>query len=227
MTGPWSVLTYGQVEAGFRYHWSLDYTAVALASNATIVFMSAGPVVVAAAAIGLVVVILRKGERNALTVSMAALLSAVWTFQCVVPAAIQARYLIPLFPPLVILAVHGAAVAARRILALLARAGRPIRHQLAWAPAALVFATALPFAARTPTLPAAAFAAPADAVWAVRIPADPVVLLAVNANSEGTAVARPRHAGSRSAIAVRRAGISAARRRRLQQSGLHTIVRRP
>jgi len=58
-----------------------------------------------------------------------------------------------------------------------------------WVPVAAVFATTLPFAARTPASPAAVFAAPTEAVWQARIPANPVVLLAVNGNDEGAAVA--------------------------------------
>ncbi len=198
LTGPWDILTSGQVEAGFRYHWGFDYSATALWSNPNFVLKSTGPVLAAAAVVGLATVIIKKGEQNALLVSMAALLCAVWTFQSIVPAGIQDRYLIPLFPPLVILAVHGAVSCVEWICSLLVRVKQPVGHQLAMAsfndrrallPVALVFATAIPFAMMTTAVPAASFAAPADAVWGARLPTNPVVLLAVPADREGTAVA--------------------------------------
>jgi 4-amino-4-deoxy-L-arabinose transferase-like glycosyltransferase len=52
LTGPWYLLTYSQVEPGFRYHWGVEYMQVALAANAHIVLLSAGPVLAAAAVVG-------------------------------------------------------------------------------------------------------------------------------------------------------------------------------
>jgi hypothetical protein len=198
LTGPWYVLTYGQIAPGFRYHWGAEYARIALAANSEILLMSAGPVLIAVALVGLLAVIFDKAGRDALLSCNAALLAAIWIFQCVVPSAIQDRYLIPLVPPLIVLAVFGASLGTAWVQQRLAQATRPaIGHfgtifagrRLATIAVGLVFATVWLLAINMEPSPQASFDVPAQTVWAMRLAHNPVVLLAVPADQEGTAVA--------------------------------------
>jgi hypothetical protein len=189
LTGPWYILTYGQVAPGFRYHWGAEYARIALAANSEILLTSAGPVLIAVALVGLLAVISDRAGRDALLSCNAALLAAIWIFQCVVPSAIQDRYLIPLFPPLIVLAVYGASRATTWIRQRLAQATRPAIGHLATIAVGLVFATVWPLAINTEPSPRASFESPAQTVWAMRLAHNPVVLLAVPADREGSAVA--------------------------------------
>ncbi len=176
LAGPWYAATYDQVEAGFRYGWGWAYSSDALRQNAAILFAGAGPALLAAGVIGFVMVCVRPRRADPTMLCMAALLAGVCVFQTVVPAAIQARYLAPALPPLLILAAW--VVALRLPRPLWRRAGMAV----------LVLAL----------LPAAAEVAPkhrygmlqaAAQVWANRPPANPAVLVAADDAAEGAAVA--------------------------------------
>jgi hypothetical protein len=176
LAGPWYAITYGQVEAGFRYGWGWAYTSDALRENALILLGGAGPALLAAGVVGFVAACTRQPRANATVICMAALLAAVCVFQTVVPAAIQDRYLAPTLPPLLILA----AWAVTRLL-----------RWSVWRDVAMaVLVLAL--------LPGAADMAPkqrfgmlqaAAQVWANRLPANPAVLVVSDGAAEGAAVA--------------------------------------
>ena len=71
----------------------------------------------------------------------------------------------------------------------LAQATRPAIGHLATIAVGLVFATVWPLAINTEPSPRASFESPAQTVWAMRLAHNPVVLLAVPADREGSAVA--------------------------------------
>jgi len=174
--GPWYAFTYGQVAAGFRYHWGLDYTSVALAENSKILLASVG-------AAALIVAIVGVFGASAGLKGVLALLAAVWVFQCTAPAAIQDRYLAPLLPPLLlIVAVGGSALAARL------RRWMPGRAAEALVFGALVL-TMGPAALHTGVMKELGFRDLAPVVWAHRAEANPVVLVAAKESSEAAAIA--------------------------------------
>jgi hypothetical protein len=196
LTGPWYLLTYSQVEPGFRYRWGVEYVQVALAANTRAMLLSAGPVLVAAAIIGLIAATVNRIKNDSILTSNAALLCGVWLFQSIVPAAIQARYLIPLLPPLVTLAVYGASWVGlfvgrqfTRGQALPGSRTVVLHNRAALVAVAVVFATALPMAGDARALQPAGFAAPATEIWRLHLTSNPAVLIALPADAEGPAVA--------------------------------------
>jgi len=193
LAGPWTVATYGLVAAGWRFTWGWHYLQTATAANATILLTSLGGLIVVAALGGLIAVIVtcwrtvRSSGPQAVDgrlVCIAALLMAVWVFQSMVPAAIQDRYLAAAVPPLVALAIWGAAQFWAWI------AGRAIRHPRPGLVAAAVLLLSM--------IPNITYAVPpssrdlmaaAREIWARHSPGNPVVLIAGDGPMEAAMIA--------------------------------------
>jgi hypothetical protein len=176
LAGPWYAVTYGQIEAGFRYSWGWTYTHEALVANAAILLTGVGPALLAAGVLGFVMACARRRAPDATVTCLAALLAAVCLFQTVVPAAIQDRYLAPALPPLLILAAWLIA----RVLP------RPVWRAAVMA--ALVLAL-VPEAVAPAPKPRFGMLEAAAQVWANRLPANPAVLVVSDGAAEGAAVA--------------------------------------
>jgi len=190
LTGPWYWLTYGQAEAGFRYHWGWDYLATATTENGAILLTTLGPVVLIAAAIGAVAMILAPYRRTSGSwlVGTLALFAAIWTFQSLVPAAIQDRYLAQALPPLLMLALWGAWVCGDLVAGRIASGSQP--HRLAGALSVLVLAVALaPQALHLWTKPHRGYREAAQAAWAARRDDNPAVLIVADGLGEASTVA--------------------------------------
>jgi hypothetical protein len=187
LVGPWYALTYGIVAAGFRYQWGWHYVVTASSANGAILVDSVGPVVLAAALLGAGATIARAWTNRASSVPSAAcaLLFADWVFQSVVPAAIQARYLAPLLPPLLLLAANGVMIAAGWLKR---RVAWSVPAPEAWL-ALVVALTVVPAAVEVPVKPPLGFMTAAPEVWH-RLPANnQAILIASNGRGEAAALA--------------------------------------
>jgi hypothetical protein len=185
---PWYWLTYALTAAGFRYEWGWHYFFVASHVNAVALLNAVGALLFAAGVAGwLIVAWPRRTDRDPATVAWAALLASVWTFQCVVPAEIQDRYMQPALAPLLLLA----ALAAHN-------AGASLSGRLSWRAAPLLMggvvmaalavfiipgATHIPHQARLGLVEAAREA------WTNVNADNPAVLVVTGAGAEGAAVA--------------------------------------
>ena len=109
----------------------------------------------------------------------AALFAAVVLFQAIVPSTIQNRYLAPALPPLAILAVLG-------VTWLRDRLGR---RWVAPVCAAAIVATAAPWFVGLPVKQQFHLTEASKAVWANRLPDNPSVLIAMDGEAEGAAIA--------------------------------------
>jgi hypothetical protein len=193
-TGPWYLLTSGLVSDLFLFSWGMDYTLIATVSNAQILLTAVGPVVLSFAVIGFFAVVAAPGERKAAEpwlVCTAALLAAVWTFQSVVPVAIQDRYLAPTLPPLLILAVWGWRSASIWIIER-TPAWRSLfrRGQSVGLAGILVLAISfLPHALEIPERPGRGFIEGASTIWANFHGENPSVLIATYPSGEAASVA--------------------------------------
>jgi hypothetical protein len=187
IVGPWYVLTYGMVAVGFRYHWGWDYVMTAVTANSTILLDSVGPMILVAALVGVGVTIARVWRRRATPLLSAAcgLVFAVWIFQSIAPAAIEDRYLAPLLGPLLLLAVVGAATAARSLKRHLSTPLPLIEASIA----AILLLSVVPAAIAVPRKPTFGFMAAASEVWK-RVPANNRSILVIsNGLGEASAIA--------------------------------------
>ena len=183
LAGPWYLVTYGQVAAGFRYAWGLTYSWVATVENAKILVHDVAWPVLLLAVVGVVAAIRgRAGPRRTAALMLIVLTASVWIFQTIVPAAIQDRYLAPLIPPVVLLAALGGDVLASRWNAR-ARAGASALV------AAVLLVAALPAALAMEPRPTLGIRRMASLVWAEKPPANPVVLISAKARLEAAAIA--------------------------------------
>ena len=185
--GPWYVLTYDLVAAGFRYQWGWHYVATAITADSVILLESVGPFVLAAAILGAGTTIVRAWTRRAspLPTVACALLFADWVFQSVVPAAIQARYLAPLLPPLLVLAAHGVMITAACLKRYFSSRILPSEAGLAL----ILVLTVVPAAIAAPAKLSLGFMAAAREVWDKLPPNHRAVLIASNGLGEGAAIA--------------------------------------
>jgi len=104
---PWYIYSYGLTSRGFRAPWGWDFTSQALLSNLVLLYATTGPVLLFLAVLG--------GWRGftqggVAAISLAGAIS-VYLFQSIVPASINARYLFPMLPFVVVLAACGAKLA--------------------------------------------------------------------------------------------------------------------
>jgi hypothetical protein len=185
---PWYWLTYALTAAGFRYQWGEHYFLVASHDNAVALLDAVGPLLLAAGVAGwLIVVWPRRTNRDPATVAWAALLASVWIFQCVIPAAIQDRYMQPALAPLLLLA----ALAARD-------AAVWLRGRLSWRAApqliggvlmAVLAVFIIPGATNIPHPIRLGLADAARDAWTNVNADNPAVLVVAGAGAEGAAVA--------------------------------------
>jgi hypothetical protein len=193
LTGPWYMLTYGQIEVGFRYGFGLDYARIAIVANSHIILAAVGPIAVAAAIIGFLRVVAAPQARRAANnlIGTAALFAAVVVFQCLAPAAIQDRYLAPALPPLLILAVYGLDWIARRLAEFWRRktSRAPDVATVRAGVLALAALSFLPSATRFESAPQLGLRMAAREIWRDRITDNPAVLVAANGAFEEAAVA--------------------------------------
>jgi hypothetical protein len=113
---PWYLFSYGLTSQGFRAAWGWAFTSQALVVNLQLLYGTTGPIVLAFAAWGAWLA-LRNGGLGA--VSLAGALS-VYLFQSIVPASLNARYLLPMLPFVLVLAALGAQAAWSALAARLA-----------------------------------------------------------------------------------------------------------
>ncbi len=179
VVGPWYLVTFQSVAAGFRYRWGLDYSATAIAENAAILVQAVGPVVLILAVIGLAAGLRRTVAAPVGVNGALALLLAVWLFQSTVPAAIQDRYLAPLLPPLFLLAALGGQTMAQRLK-------RRAAEALIFSFTAL---SLLPSALAGDGKPRSGLRDLAKIVWLARTEENPVVLIAMRESNESAAIA--------------------------------------
>ena len=183
-----NILTYGQVAPGFRYHWGAEYARIALAANSEILLTSAGPVLSSRCpgrpACGHI------GQSRPGCSSFVQRRIVGCNMDLPVSFPQRSRIgSIPLFPPLIVLAVYGASRATTWIWQRLAQATRPAIGHLATIAVGLVFATVWPLAINTEPSPRASLNCPPRlsgrcALRTIRS------AIAVPADREGSAVAR-------------------------------------
>jgi hypothetical protein len=104
ITLPWYTFSYGLTARGFRAAWGWEFTSQALWTNVRMLYATTGPLLLALAAWGAWRGLTRGGLA---AVSLAGFL-AVYLFQSIVPASLNARYLISMLPFVLVLAAVGA-----------------------------------------------------------------------------------------------------------------------
>ncbi len=110
LAGPWTLATYGMAAAGFQYPWGLGFTQLAARTYADGLLTHASELLVGLAGFGLLFALRAGWQRRAgadLWVALAALTVGTLAFQCLVPAGLDARYLLPVIAPLAMLAAFG------------------------------------------------------------------------------------------------------------------------
>ena len=175
LVGPWYVLTYDQVEAGFRYSSTWDYAWAAIPANSWDLLRATGPLLLAPGMAGVVAACTRRRACDPLVACLAALFAAVFIFQAVTPAAIQARYIIAALPPLLLLAAW-----------LVNFLPRPMLRTAVFA---VMVIAMLPWAAAVEEKPRLGIIAAAEAIRSDVIPTNPAVLLATDGLAEVATIA--------------------------------------
>lgn len=190
VVGPWYVFTYQLAAAGFRYTWGLDYLRVAISANAEILLIAMGPVLLALGLIGFLwtCVTPRGPQPGSARIGYAALFAAVITFQSIVPAAIQDRYLAPALPPLLLLAAVAVDGLARWVAARWARGGASATMATRISLVAVGVVALLPYSMAIAQKPQLGFVAAAAQVWHERIAENPAILVVTGAADEGAVI---------------------------------------
>lgn len=178
VAGPWYVFTHGMVEAGFKFGWGWTYTDAASVANADALFRAIGPLVLLAGLAGGVTAIVRPrpGPEGDLLVSAVALVAAVWIFQVIVPSGIELRYLIPLLPPLLLLAGWMVREVFRRDTVVALGMG-------------VMFLSIVPFATDVGAKPRLGLIGAAAQAWSHVPVTNPAVLVVADSHAEVAAVA--------------------------------------
>ena len=149
-TVPWYLLTFRISAQGFNYEPGLPYARMALDANLAGLLHQGGPVGAAAAALGAAVsyVMRRREPETWQTAALCiAMIVATLAMQSIIPADIDARYLVPAVPPLLVLGAFGTC-ALHRFLA--RRIGAWIAGAVAAAVCLLSLAPAGDYLAREP-----------------------------------------------------------------------------
>ncbi len=107
LTIPWYVATYKIAADGFNYTWGLHYSAIALGVYGRVLFVLIGVPGFLVAAAGAVRVLVRHDNdwENALGAAVLSSMVAGVAYHCIVPVALEPRYLTPLVPDFVVLTV--------------------------------------------------------------------------------------------------------------------------
>lgn len=115
---PWQVLTLKMSAQGWPNHAGLSYTLFAVSRYSMMLAGLPGFVMTACAAIGMVRAFgggREAGRSRAYWVALASMVVGLWIFLVLVPASVEARYLLAAVPPLFLLAALGSVQCARRI----------------------------------------------------------------------------------------------------------------
>jgi hypothetical protein len=107
----WYAFSYTLAASGFREAWGWAFTSKAIGANLQLLYATTGPVLLALATLGTWIG-LRRGGWGA--VSLAGAVS-IFIFQSIVPASINARYLLPMLPFVLVLAALGAQVIGEKL----------------------------------------------------------------------------------------------------------------
>jgi hypothetical protein len=138
LTLPWYFLTYKMAADGFVYQWGWSYVSVALPFFLKHLNYALGPIVCISYVLGSIAVILKPSFPSTRNIKVDATSLAMLLFSLVVPADLDARYLIPIFPSVVIVAtvaisevssyarVHWGKRASRLIIALIFMSCTPL-----------------------------------------------------------------------------------------------------
>lgn len=117
LCGPWYALTYKISSDGFVYQWGIDYVELAMLANSYhLVAVAGGILPCLLASIGVAARIAAQDARRIpdnRALVLLSLIAAVFTFQMIIPTAIDERYMLPALPPIVLFAVDGIVVMAR------------------------------------------------------------------------------------------------------------------
>jgi hypothetical protein len=177
IAGPWTLITYHQVSQGFRFGWGWPYTSVAVAENFRSLVTADGPLLLAFVPLGIIPLFKRDHSAvKSLSKISFALLAAVLVFQCIVPAAIQDRYLEPAIPPLLLLAALGIHQISQR---------STIRYALA----GIATLAALPWITNAAIKQQYGLREAVKQIWLHSVPGNPSVLIVADGGAEGAAVA--------------------------------------
>ncbi len=109
---PWQIATMGMVGNGWEAPWGLSYVRASLNSYVPALTRNLGFAILALAAFGFLCAFRRRPDQfhgDAMLAALAALFLCVLLFHAVVPANLDSRRLILALPPLLLIAVHGAA----------------------------------------------------------------------------------------------------------------------
>lgn len=182
---PWYAATLQMTQGSFLYEWGLSYVATAVPANAAILAGELGPLL-ALSVLGVAAsarAAWRRQPGAETGVALSALLLAVLLFQSLVPAAIEARYLMQAAAPALLLAAMGASALMRFVLA----RWRPLGKAAPILAIALLVILAAPLLLRPTVKPELGFsAAVRDALAAGET--GPIILVGASAPGEGSVV---------------------------------------
>lgn len=105
---PWYAVTYSWTAKGFLYQWGVEYSWLAVRSNALALIRGLGWGGMLLFAVGAIQAFRGGRYAVALQVCLALAISS-FLFQAIVPTALVARYMLPGFLPMVVVAAAGAA----------------------------------------------------------------------------------------------------------------------
>lgn len=187
LAGPWTLGTYAMAASGFQYGWGLAFTRLASETYGNGLRTAIGVPLVGLAVIGLLFAGVRAwrggedGQASQLWAAVGAGLLAVLAFQCIIPAGLDPRYLLPAAAPLLLLSAYGLA----GLFNLLTRSWPLITGLLA---CLILLVIASPFMLQSQVKPSIGMAPAARAAMATGA-ANPLILVGSDAMGEGALVA--------------------------------------
>jgi hypothetical protein len=191
LCGPWYAVTHGMVEAGFRWASGWEYFGLSLAMNTAFLLAAAGVPASVCAVHSLSTTLLARRAQDVppLQITCVALVLALVLFQALVPVAIEARYVIPALPPLLILAVFGFRRLREAVVAHGRATRRPALAALTVAAIGLIAVADLGVRTHfTSPRPDVGIRAAVPAIRGAMLPVNPVVLIVSDAVGEAAAV---------------------------------------